>query len=361
MVQESFIAPTPLEAYKLAVQKYGSIENFKVIKASQYKNSKNELVAQIEIEVSQELFAKHMGLDEEEMLIEELAMLKAKMNTMKEALLPQEQQKSFAKGHDSIKEIKDLLMQKGLSSEWVQQMLDPFVGTQVADDSSLLLSFILEEIEESINISEDITKNRVNLFVGPTGVGKTTSIAKIVAWSILKGIEPNDIAIVNLDNFRVGANEQLGYYAKRMGVDYYYAYNDTVVQELMQSLSSKEHIFIDSAGSAPYDLKKLLDTVAFYKDTTITLGKSSTNLVVSAGVKYSDLKDIYEHFSFLNISSLIITKIDETRDIGNIIAFLLETSLPVSFISTGQEVPKDLEVAKKQKLLEYFIGQLKDK
>ncbi len=368
MVKESFIASTPLEAYKLALNKYNSIENFNVVKATQYKNSENILVAEIEIAVDEESFRNSIGLSEEEQLIEELNTLKSKMNKMKEALLPVQEAKSIKpvvdnqatnESRETIEKVKSLLIQKGLEKKWVDYMLDPFTSTQVAEDENLLVSFVLEELEDTLVIDRGYLKNRVHLFVGATGVGKTTTIAKVIAYSILKGVNPKEIAVINLDSFRVAANEQLGYYAKSMGVEYYYAQNEESTKEILKNLEDKSTIFIDSAGSAPYDIKKLLSTVVFYQDSQKFIGGTQTNLVVSAGAKYEDLKNIYDHFSFLNVDSLIVTKIDESANIGNIVAFLLETKLPLSFLSVGQNVPKDLEPATKERVLNYFIGELK--
>ena len=81
-------------------------------------------------------------------------------------------------------------------------------------------------------------------------------------------------------------------------------------------------------------------------------------MVVSVATKYRDLKSIYEHFSFLNIDNLIATKFDETNNVGNLIAFLLDTNLPISFLSTGQEVPIDFEIATKRRLIEAFRGEI---
>jgi len=103
-------------------------------------------------------------------------------------------------------------------------------------------------------------------------------------------------------------------------------------------------------------VEKILNTVKYCK--TIEEKDLSATLVVSVSTKYSDLKDIYNSFSFLNIENLIATKFDETKKIGNLIAFLLDTKLPVSFISVGQEVPIDIELATKRKILESFIGEL---
>ncbi len=123
----------------------------------------------------------------------------------------------------------------------------------------------------------------------------------------------------------------------------------------IRKLENKRLILIDSAGSSPYDMNKILNTVEFLKD----LEELTTYLVISTTLKYEDLMEIYNNFSFLNIKSLIITKFDETKMIGNIIAFLLDTKLPISFISNGQRVPDDIEVATKRKILDLFFNDIK--
>ena len=352
MLKESFIAPTPEEAYKLAIRKYGSIDNFKIVKASQYKNKEGILVSEITIEVEEDIYLNSSGIDEEEALLEEINLLKEKMSKMKEVLSPKKSTTS------NIDEVKNILINKGLSKEWVDYMLDPFIGTQVAEDKSLLISFVLEEIEEAINISKKPIDGRVNIFVGPTGVGKTTTIAKITGWSVLKGVNPDSIALINLDNFRVGAYEQLGFYAKSMGVDYYCPTTPNELKELIDSLHSKELILIDTAGNSPYDVEKILNTVKFCKGVDDSLNSINATLVISVASKYVDLKELYKNFSFLNIKNLIATKFDETKNVGNLIAFLLDTKLPISFLSVGQEVPIDIEIATKRRILEAFIGEI---
>jgi len=104
----------------------------------------------------------------------------------------------------------------------------------------------------------------------------------------------------------------------------------------------------------------LLDTVKYCKAIDNSLESLNAILVASVTVKYRDLKDIYEHFSFLNIQSLIATKFDETKSVGNLIAFLLDSNLPVSFLSVGQEVPIDFEIATKRRILEAFTGEIED-
>jgi len=356
MLKESFIAPTPEEAYRLAIKKYGSIDSFKLVKASQYKNEENILVSKITIEVNEYKYLNSIGIDEEEELINELNLLKNKIEKMREALNEEtKSSKSLV-----IDEVKDILIDRGFTKERVGHMLNPFIGTQVAEDKNLLQSFVLEEIEEALGISQNQIEDRVKILIGPTGVGKTTTIAKLTGWSLQRGLNLNNIALINLDNFRAGAYEQLGYYAKNMGVDYYCLQKPQKLGEVIKSLYKKELILIDTAGSSPYNLKKLLNMVKYCKSADKLLDTLSVTLVVSATSKYSDLKDIYENFSFLNIDNLIVTKFDETKNIGSLIAFLLDTKLPVSFLTTGQEVLTDFEIATKQRILEAFLGEIEE-
>ena len=359
MLKESFIAPTPKEAYELAIKKYGSIDNFKIVSARQYKNIDGKLEAEITIEVDEDSFHKSIDFSEEEALLEEIEQLKSNISKMKNllngggSLLP--------KSDNSIlNSVKDMLINNGLSEDWVDKNLSPFENTQVKDDKSLLLSFVLEEIEENIVIAKNPIPNRFIFIVGPTGVGKTTSIAKMVGWSIVRGVKKDNISLINLDNFRVASYEQLGFYAKSFGVDYYCPTYLDEFAKLIDSESKKDLVFIDFAGSSPFDSDKILNIADFYNSLNSYLKETSTVLVISATAKYEDLKEIYKNYSFLNVSSVIITKLDETKNIGNIISFLLETKLPVSFLSVGQNVPDDFEIATKRKILEKFRKELLD-
>ncbi len=121
MLKESFVAPNPEEAYKLAIRKYGSIDNFKIVKATQYKNKDGSLVSEITIEVDEDTYKQSAGIDEEEALLEEINILKAKMARMKEVLTPKEQAPSQIRG------VKEMLISRGLNKKWVDLMLDPFL------------------------------------------------------------------------------------------------------------------------------------------------------------------------------------------------------------------------------------------
>jgi flagellar biosynthesis protein FlhF len=126
----------------------------------------------------------------------------------------------------------------------------------------------------------------------------------------------------------------------------------------VQTLEGYDIILVDTAGMSPYDTQKFVKTVEFVQsETPRTL---EVNLVLSATVKYEDMDDIYQNFSFLNLDSVIISKFDETRHFGTLLNFMLLYKLPMSYFSVGQEVPDDLRVASKEYLLERFIGDVQE-
>jgi flagellar biosynthesis protein FlhF len=124
----------------------------------------------------------------------------------------------------------------------------------------------------------------------------------------------------------------------------------------LELLREYDVILVDTAGMSPYDTQKLIKTVEFVQ--TDMHRKVEVNLVLSATVKYEDMDDLYNNFSFLNLDSVIISKFDETKHLGTLLNFMLLYKIPMSYFSIGQEVPDDLLVASKEYLLERFIGDL---
>lgn len=181
------------------------------------------------------------------------------------------------------------------------------------------------------------------MLVGPTGVGKTTTLAKLAARYSRLLNKNYKVGIITLDTYRIGAVDQLMFYAKKMKLSI-----DTVVdtEEFVSALDSLkycDYILIDTVGSSQHDRAKLESLKSFVNADPNT--KIDVSLVMSATTKYEDLKDIYHTFSTLGIDTLVFTKLDETHSYGNVFSLIYETKKPVSYFSTGQEVPNDLSVA----------------
>jgi len=352
MVEETFVAPNPREAFELAKEKYGHFSELKLLKAIQIKNEEGKLVSQITVSVSSNDFLNSIGYDEEEELAKEIHTLKEQISKMK-ALVTSE---GAIDTQSALHAVKVLMLQKGLSESWLDEMLEEISQSNIAEDEELLLSYILDEIDDKLMTkAEDLSKKKIMMLIGSTGVGKTTTIAKLAARYALLLEKPLKVALVNLDTFRVGAYEQLEHYASQMQLTHIKVEKVEEFTEVLRKLKGYDVVLVDTAGISPYDTGKLIKTIEFLRSTGDH--KIETSLVISATAKRDDIMDVYEHFSFLDIGSTILTKFDETKKVGGLFSFLIEKQIPVSYISNGQHVPDNLEVASREKLMERFVGE----
>jgi len=174
------------------------------------------------------------------------------------------------------------------------------------------------------------------LFVGPTGVGKTTTLAKIAA--ILKIEMKKNIAILTLDTYRIAAAEQLKTYATIMDIPMRIAYTPKEASIELSAMVDYDAILMDTAGRSQKndlqmgELKALVDLV---KPDIIFL-------VLSMNYRYEDLKDMIKRFSIVSPSHLILTKLDETDSLGHLINAPYYSNIPLSYITNGQRVPEDI-------------------
>jgi flagellar biosynthesis protein FlhF len=177
------------------------------------------------------------------------------------------------------------------------------------------------------------------MLVGPTGVGKTTTIAKLAAHYALQ--LKRKVALITLDTYRVAAVEQLRVYANILGLPVDVALTGKDLLEFVDKRKDADLILIDTAGRSPRDemgLTELPHPVP--QDRPI-----EAHLVLAAVTRESDLEDIIARYATLPVHRLIFTKVDETTHIGPIFNLVRRTGLPVSYVSTGQCVPDDLELA----------------
>jgi len=360
VINETFVAPDPKSAYEEAVKKYGT--GIKLVSAKQVKYEDGELRAEVEIAVPKDLFMAQSQLgeqsieeetgDDEALLLEELGELKKQLALMKEELID-------SNDEDIVQNVKNLFMKKGIAQTWLDDILVTLMGSDILDDSTLLVSYILEEIDESLEVyTESLDAPKIMMLVGPTGVGKTTTIAKLAARYAYLLDKPYKVALLNLDSYKVGAYEQLAHYADIMQIEHVTVDSVEGFMKGLEDLSEYDVILVDTAGMSPYDTQKFIKTVEYVQSDMPR--KIEVNLVLSATVKYEDMNDIYNNFAFLDLSSVIVSKFDETKHFGTLLNFMLLYKVPMSYFSIGQEVPDDLLLASKEYLLERFIGDLED-
>ena len=195
---------------------------------------------------------------------------------------------------------------------------------------------------------------KVMMLVGPTGVGKTTTLAKLAARYAYQLPEKYKVGIMTLDTYRIGAVEQLMYYAKMMRLGIETVQDPLDFSSALQSLKHCDYVLIDTAGCSQHDREKIARIGQFLdaeKQTSIDV-----SLVLSSNTKLEDLRDIYKNYATLGIDTVIATKLDETSGLGSLFSFIHENKKPLSYLSVGQEVPDDLVVAD----ADYFISCLLD-
>lgn len=235
------------------------------------------------------------------------------------------------------------------------QQLPPALKTnpaKIKDFFKLVLRRIIP-IKHEVPLRKN--QRKIVMFVGPTGVGKTTTIAKLAARCAYKMDMDYKVGIITLDSFRVGAIEQLRAYTTIMRLPLEVVKKPEELIEAIIRLKDCNYIFIDTAGSSQYDVDKI-DLINEYQShlEDISIEK---NLVLPANIKQSDLQDIYKNYSKLGISYLTFTKLDETRSFGNLISFAHKTKKSVTYFSVGQNVPDDLIPADANYLISCFLNQ----
>jgi len=199
-----------------------------------------------------------------------------------------------------------------------------------------------------------VHQRKITMYVGPTGVGKTTTIAKLAARYAYKMGQDYKVGIITLDSFRVGAIEQLKAYTNIMRIPLEVVKKAEDLVEALLRLQDCHYILIDTAGSSQYDIDKI-EIINKYQNRLKDINIEKM-LVLPANIKGSDLHEIYEHYSILGINNLIFTKLDETKSFGNIISFAYKVKKSISYLSTGQNVPDDLVCADDNYLIDCFMN-----
>lgn len=256
----------------------------------------------------------------------------------------------------------------------VQSLLDELLDQEINENVVKELTPILLESFYTNKLSKEQLKNEAkNYFfsklsqvqpleineakhiflVGPTGVGKTTSIAKLAAKSAIA--QGKKVAFITLDTYRIAAIEQLKTYAKILNVPLEVAYNKDDFLNAKMKLKDYDQIFIDTAGRnyRNDEFVKQLGNLIEYDENDIFL------CALSLTSKERDLKEILLNFSKLSLSGVIFTKADETVQYGQIYNLINELNLRPSYITYGQDVPDDIELLTPKLISDLLVGERK--
>ncbi len=191
----------------------------------------------------------------------------------------------------------------------------------------------------------------VAAFVGPTGVGKTTTIAKLAAFLTFN--RKMKVGLISIDNYRIGAFEQLKSYAGIMGLLCVPAFSSEDLSCALERMKSMDMVLIDTAGHSHFDKEKIDEIFELIKNDF----KISVHLTLSVTSELINMKEAASAFSVFNPDTYVFTKIDETKRCGKILDQVSTIDMPVSLITNGQKVPEDLIVPDKQELLKIILGK----
>jgi flagellar biosynthesis protein FlhF len=191
---------------------------------------------------------------------------------------------------------------------------------------------------------------RICALVGPTGMGKTTTIAKLAAEEMLQF--GRSVGFITIDTFRIGAVEQLRTYAKILDRPVEVAMDEADLVTKIEKMPDIDTVFVDTAGISPRDAR-MMTSLARYFSVGLDF---ETHLVISASTQQCDLEEMTNRFKIIPINSIIVSKIDEVSRFGGVFNYICEDRPPLSYFTTGQNVPEDIEPASKERVADMILG-----
>lgn len=260
----------------------------------------------------------------------------------------------------SLKLIYNKLLENEVSEKYANAIINDIENSMKKESN---LDSILASVYQKIILKfgepeaiEDDDRCKIVFFIGPTGVGKTTTIAKLA--SDFKLTRSKNIAMITADTYRIAAVEQLNTYASILDVPVNVIYSPSEIVESIEELSDYQMIFVDTAGRSHKNTEQrdeIIEMISNVRNSDID-ADIVIFLVMSVTTKYRDMVNICDAYKSLNSYRLLFTKLDETDSVGNILNIKLYTGAPISYITCGQNVPDDIESVDVQKLAKSLLG-----
>ncbi|WP_125152188.1 flagellar biosynthesis protein FlhF [Clostridium rectalis] len=296
------------------------------------------------LELSKEEFNKNSHEDknkqllDKEILLNEIQEMKNMMSSMMNNSLSVSQEES---------ELEGLLKNSDLNEDIIRNIL---MKVENIDNELEDVEKAKIVIKEMIPISTMILKD-VIVLVGPTGVGKTTTIAKLAGRLSL--IEKKTVGLITIDTYRIGAVEQLKTYADIMRIPFKVVFSIKDMEEAISDMKDCDVILVDTTGRNSKNTMQISELRAFIDNTRT----ENIHLVISATTKNRDIDTIVEGYKPLGYNNIIITKLDETTTYGSVLNIIQYAGKPVSFITTGQNVPDDIRKIDPEEMGTLILGE----
>lgn len=258
--------------------------------------------------------------------------------------------------HPGLLSLYAVLIRNGVNADAARTLLEK--GDSLGDGSGgsgpAVKRRVLREIAQTLEVRDPFETSRggpvLAAFLGTTGVGKTTTVAKLAARLMLK--EKKKVGLVSIDGYRIGAMEQLRIYANILGIPCFPAFCQRDLLYALRKLSSRDVVLIDTAGQSHYDRER----IEALRELIPAEAPVDGHLLLPVGTSDREMDEAARRFKAFGLKSYIFTKLDECQRRGSILNQLLRFPLPVSYVTTGQNVPEDIERADKGKLLNLILN-----
>ena len=270
----------------------------------------------------------------------------------------QEEETQNSEQDKFIRLLYNKMLDNEMDEKYVNSILEDASKTKKADlPFDYLLANIYQKMLLKFGKSEGITPSedgpKIVWFIGPTGVGKTTTIAKLAGKYCVE--DKKKVALLTADTYRIAAAEQLRTYANILETPFRVIYTPEEMQTAVDDYWDCDYIFIDTAGRSHQNEEQLEKT----KEMVDGLKKPEDYqvfLVLSATTKYKDLQKIADCYGKIAKFELVFTKLDETEAVGNLLNMKLYTGASIAYVTCGQNVPDDMEVFDPQKTVKQILG-----
>ncbi|MDH4200067.1 MAG: flagellar biosynthesis protein FlhF [Spirochaetia bacterium] len=264
----------------------------------------------------------------------------------------------YTENRNEIDRLKENLFEQEFSPRWITEFIQDIKQSVPESDWSIPTKIYLkarEIIGAKIKVNSSMNLRRVSVLLGPTGVGKTTSIAKLAAR--LKLQDNRRVTLITLDNYRIAATEQLKVYGDIMDIPVFVIKEPEKFKQKITG-DSADHILVDTTGFSHNNKDFLIKQKAYFEGIDQDIEK---HLVIAGTSKIFDATSVLEKFSEYGLNKIILSKLDETTQIGGFIELAERWNLPFSFFTNGQRVPDDYLPADKNYLAEKVLFRLKEK
>jgi flagellar biosynthesis protein FlhF len=250
-------------------------------------------------------------------------------------------------------ELIDAELNEELASQFIEQLGHDATPMDLRDPQ-LLRTRLAQLMEQEIQVASPITvtpgKRRLVALVGPTGVGKTTTIAKLAANFHLR--DQRRVGLITVDTYRIAAVDQLRTYADIIDLPMEVVSTPKEMRAAIDRLSDLDLILMDTAGRSPRDDVRIQELRAILAEANA----DEIQLVLSCVASTSSLTKSAQQFAKVGTTSLLLTKLDEATGLGNLVPLFRNCELPISYLTNGQNVPHDIEPASATKLARVILG-----